>query len=69
MEKTKIKKLKTSDARKINLKKTEFFENAKFISSLPNGYFLFEKRGVFACHHAKLHILHSRVESCMFTNL
>ena len=69
MEERKIKKLKTSDAGKINLKKTDFFENAKFIFGLPNGYFLFEKEGFFACHHAKLHILHSRVESCMFTNL
>ena len=43
MKKKKIKKLKTSDARKINLKKTDFFRNAKFIFSLPNGYFLFEK--------------------------
>ena len=69
MEERKIKKLRISDAGKINLKKTDFFENAKFISGLPNGYFLFEKKGFFACHYAKLHFLHSRVKSCMFTNL
>ena len=69
MEKQKIKKLKTSDAGKINLRKTDFFKNAKFIFGLPNGYFLFKKQDFFACHHAKLHILHCRVESCMFTNL
>ena len=69
MEERKIKKLRISDAGKINLKKTDFFENAKFISGLPNSYFLFEKKGFFACHYAKLHFLHSRVKSCMFTNL
>ena len=40
MEERKIRKLRISDAGKINLKKTDFFENAKFISGLPNGYFL-----------------------------
>ena len=69
MEERKIKKLRISDAGKINFKKTDFFENAKFISGLPNGYFLFEKKGIFACHYAKLHFLHSRVKGCMFTNL
>jgi len=69
MEKRKIRKLRISDAGKINLKKTDFFENAKFISGLPNSYFLFEKKGFFACHYAKLHFLHSRVKSCMFSNL
>ena len=69
MEERKIKKLRISDAGKINLKKTDFFENAKFISGLPNDSFLFEKMGFFACHYAKLHFLHSRVKSCMFTNL
>jgi len=68
MEKRKIKKLKTSVAEKINLKKTDFFENAKFICGLPNGYFLFKKEGFFACHFTKLHILHSREKSCMLTN-
>ena len=48
MKKRKIKKLRISDAGKINLKKTDFFENAKFISGLPNGYFLSEKTGIFA---------------------
>ena len=69
MEERKIRKLRISDAGKINLKKTDFFENAKFISGLPNDSFLFEKMGFFACHYAKLHFLHSRVKSCMFTNL
>ena len=50
MEERKIRKLRISDAGKINLKKTDFFENAKFISGLPNSYFLFEKKGTFACH-------------------
>ena len=50
MEKRKIRKLRTSDAGKINLKKTDFFENAKFVSGLPNGYFMFEKKAFFACH-------------------
>ena len=65
----KTKKLRKSDTGKINLKKTDFFENAKFIYSLLNGYSLFKKEGFFACHLAKLHILHSREESCMLTNL
>ena len=43
MEKRKIEKLKTSDARKINLKKTDFFLNAKFASGLAVCYFLFKK--------------------------
>ena len=47
MEERKIKKLRISDAGKINLKKTDFFENAKFISGLPNGYFLFETKSFF----------------------
>ena len=50
MEKRKIKKLKTSDAGKINLKKLIFFKNARFTFGLPNGYFLFDKKGFFACH-------------------
>ena len=45
--KRKIKKLRTSDAGEIYLKQTDFFENAKFISGLPNGCFLFEKKGFF----------------------
>ena len=69
MEKQKMKKLKTSDAGKINLRKTDFFKNAKFIFGLPNGYFLFEKKGIFAFHYSKLHFLQFRVKSCMFTNL
>ena len=47
MEERKIKNLKISDAGKINLKKTDFFENAKFMSGLPNGYFLPEKKRAF----------------------
>ena len=68
MEK-KIKKLRTLDAGENNLKKTDFIENAKFVSGLPNGYFLLKKEDFFACHLAKLHILHSREKSCMLTNL
>ena len=37
IEKRKIKKLRISDAGKINLKKTDFLENAKSIFSLLNG--------------------------------
>ena len=48
MEKRKIKKLKTSVAGKINLKRTDFFENAKFIFGLPNDYFLLKKEGFAA---------------------
>ena len=50
IENKKMKKLKKSDAGKINLKKTDFFQNAKFVSGLPNGYFPLEKKGFFACH-------------------
>jgi len=50
MRKRKIKKLRKSDAGKIKLKRTDFFENAKFVLSFPNGYFLFEKKGFFAYH-------------------
>ena len=59
--KRKIKKLRKSDAGKINLKKTDFFENAKFVFSFPNGYFLFEKKVFFACHFFFCTFLHSRV--------
>ena len=45
-----MKKIKKSDAGKINLKTTDFFQNAKFVSGLPNSYFPLEKKGFFACH-------------------
>ena len=45
IENQKIKKLKKSG--KIYLKKTDFFQNAKFVSGLPNGYFPFEKKKFF----------------------
>ena len=45
----KIKKLRTSDIGEINLKQTDFFESSKFVSGLPNDYFLFEKKVFFAC--------------------
>ena len=45
-----MKKIKKSDAGKINLKKIDFFKNTKFVSGLPNDYFPLEKKGFFACH-------------------
>ena len=35
---------------KFNLKTTDFFQNAKFVSGLPNGYLPLEKKVFFACH-------------------
>ena len=45
-----MKKLKKSDAGKINLKKTDFYQNAKFVSGFPNGYFPLKKKFFFAYH-------------------
>lgn len=36
--------------REIDLEKTDFLENAKFMSVLVNGYFLLGKRCFFNCH-------------------
>ena len=46
----KLKNLRKSDAGKLNLEKTDFFQNAKFVTGLPNGYSPFEKMVFFACH-------------------
>ena len=45
-----MKKLKKSDARKIILENTDFFQNAKFAFGLAICYLLLEKGGFFASH-------------------